>query len=466
MTRTRLLTIIATLALALAACTNAEPSSELSTTSSTLSTTTTTAVDNESTSTTEASIDRELELVDCEDPEVDVAIVCEAYDLIQRQYVDEIDPALLAEAAANGLEQLDGAGSDELLVCASPDPSFAPTCGLAAISADNSAEAAEAMVAGLAQFALDPNSAYFEPTALDLLQEEQQGEIQGIGALVSPEDQTIPGDNKQCGVLSETCEILIVSTIDGAPAEAAGLMRDDEIVGVDGESVLGWSVDEVTAAVRGPEGTDVTLTIDRGGELFDVTITRAAVRIPVIETETFGDVGYIRLYNFTGTAGRQFEEAVVDVLSEGVGELVIDFRNNPGGFLSTAIDVTSVFLDDGDVIITQGPDEDLEYSVNGSAIVPDDVPVTVVVNKGSASASEVVAAVLQERGRATVVGENTFGKNTVQQRFGLSNGGALKLTIARWVTPGGLDFGGTGVTPDVELDVNGLDAEQLVEALS
>lgn len=467
MNRIRASLLFAGLALILAACTSSEPAADSSTSSTTTTTvaeaTSTTADD--STTTSNASVDRDLEIVDCEDPDVDVAIVCEAYDLIQQQYVDDIDPALLAEAAATGLEMLDGAGSDELLVCASPDPAFAETCDLAAASADDSLEAAEAMVAGLATFGLDPNSAYFEPTALDLLQEEQQGEIQGIGALVSPEDQTIPGENKQCGVISETCEILIVSTIDGAPAEAAGLMRDDEIVGVDGAAIIGWSVDEVTAAVRGPEGTEVTLTIERGDEVFDVTITRAAVVIPVIETEIFGDVGYVRLFNFSGTAGTQFEQAVVDTLSEGVNELVIDFRNNPGGFLSTAIDVTSVFLEDGDVIITQGADEELEYSVNGSAIVPADIPVTVVVNKGSASASEVVAAVLQERGRATLVGENTFGKNTVQQRFGLSNGGALKLTIARWITPGGLDFGGSGVTPDVEVDVNGLSAEELIEAL-
>jgi carboxyl-terminal processing protease len=145
---------------------------------------------------------------------------------------------------------------------------------------------------------------------------------------------------------------------------------------------------------------------------------------------------------------------------------VIDLRNNPGGFLTTAIDVTSVFLDDGDVVVTEGPDETTTYPVNGSAIVPDDVEVFFVVNRGSASASEVVSATLQERERARIVGESTFGKNTVQQRFNLSNGGALKLTIARWLTPGGLDFGGTGVRPDVELDVNDLTAAELVAAVT
>jgi C-terminal peptidase prc len=409
--------------------------------------------------------DRELELVDCDDPPEDSAIVCEAYELIKERYVDAIDDASLADAAAAGLALLDGADAEGLLVCAAPTDVFTSTCDLAASAADDTNEAAEAMVAGLAAFALDPNSAYFDPDALDLLQEEQQGEIQGIGALVSPEDQTIPGDNKQCGVISETCEMLIVSTIEGAPAADVGLMGDDEIVAVDGESIIGWTVDEVTAVVRGPSGTDVVLTIERDEDRFDVTITRAAVQIPLIEAEVIGEVGYLRLWNFTGSAGSQFSTSIVDLLGEGVDELVIDLRDNPGGFLTNAIDVTSVFVDDGDVVVTEGPNDSETYPVGGTAIVPADMEVTLVVNKGSASASEVVAATLQERGRATVIGENTFGKNTVQQRFSLSNGGALKLTIARWLTQGGLDFGGTGVTPDVEIkDVSALTSAEVVAA--
>ena len=410
---------------------------------------------------------RELELVDCDEADEEVEIVCEAYDLIKTHYVDEIDDATLAEAAAMGLELLDGTDSSELLVCAAPDDAFSTVCDQALAAAEDSVEAAEAMVAGLATFALDPNSGYFDSQALDLLEEEQGGEIHGIGALVSPEDQTLPGDNKQCGVVSETCEILIVSTISGAPAEEAGLQRDDELLAVDGQSILGWTVDEVTAAVRGESGTDVVLTMDREGDVFDVTITRAAVAIPVIESEVIGDTGYLRLWNFTGSAGEEFESGIVDLLGEGVDELLIDLRDNPGGLLNTAIEVTSVFKGDGDVVVTEGPDENETNDVNGSAIVPDDIPVTIVVNKGSASASEVVAATLQEAGLARVVGENTFGKNTVQQRFSLSNGGALKLTIARWLTPGGLDFGGTGVTPDLEIaGVAGLTPEELVTALA
>ncbi len=412
-----------------------------------------------------AGDDRSLELVNCDDANDDVVIVCEAYDLIREHYVDPVDDAALAEAAAMGLEMLDGTDSTELLVCAAPNDTFDEVCDRAVAVADTSTEAAEAMVAGLATYALDPNSAYFDPQALDLLDDEQQGEIEGIGALVSSEDQTIAGDDKQCAVVSETCEIVIVSTIEGSPADTAGLERDDEIVGVDGDSIRGRSVDEVTQVVRGPAGTDVVLSIERGEQVFDVTITRAAVLIPVVETEVIDDVGYLRLWHFTGAASSEFERGVVSLLGEGVDELVIDLRDNPGGFLTAAIDVTSIFKEDGDVVVTEGPDENMSYSVNGQAVVPEDMPVTIVVNRGSASASEVVSATLQEAGLATVVGEPTFGKNTVQQRFGLSNGGALKLTIARWLTPGGHDFGGTGVIPDLEIPVNGLDPAELVEAI-
>jgi carboxyl-terminal processing protease len=197
----------------------------------------------------------------------------------------------------------------------------------------------------------------------------------------------------------------------------------------------------------------VILTVDRDGDVFDVPITRAAFIVPVVESEVVGTTGYIALSTFTDNADELFQEAVTDLLAEDVDTLVVDLRNNPGGLLDTAIEVTSAFLPDGEVVVTEGPDSLTTYPVSGDQLVPDDVAVVMVVNGASASAAEVVSAVLQERGRATIVGENTFGKNTVQQRFALSNGGALKLTIARWLTPDGHDFGSVGVTPDVTNDI-------------
>ncbi|MEX1125704.1 MAG: S41 family peptidase [Acidimicrobiia bacterium] len=405
-------------------------------------------------STNPGTTGRNLETVGCDQAIEDVEIVCEVYDLIRRHYVDDLSDADLADAAGLGVSDLDGSTSTGDLVCATPSGEFDAVCRLTVDQAETTAEAAEAMVWGLATYALDANSVYLDRDSLALLEEEQDGEIQGIGALVIAEDSS-SGAEEQCSVVSADCRLIIVSTITGSPAQAAGLVRDDVIIGVDGADVGGWTVDEVTATVRGEAGSDVTLTILRDDRQFDVTITRAEVVIPVVESELVGDTGYVKLNLFTGDADEQFEEAVSNLLKSHIDSLVVDLRDNPGGLLDTAIAVASVFLADGDVVVTQGPESSTSYEVSGNPIVPADLEVVFVVNKGSASASEVVSAVLQERGRITVVGESTFGKNTVQQRFGLSNGGALKLTIARWVTPGGLDFGDVGVSPDVERQFDG-----------
>ncbi len=411
--------------------------------------------------------ERPLRLVGCDPADPDVEIVCEAYDLIQRHYVDPVSDQELAAAAARGLESLDGTQARDELICAAPAIPFQETCEIGLLAAENSVEAAEAMVTGIAAFGLDPNSVYLDPEAKALVEEEQHGEIEGIGALVTAEDSST-GSPKTCSVVSETCRLLIVSTIAGTPAETEGLQRGDILVGVDGRDVEGMTIDEVTAQVRGPAGTAVSLTVERGGELVDIDITRAAITIPVVVSQVVDDAGYLALTVFTENADEKFVEAVRDLLESGVETLVVDLRDNPGGLLDTAIEVASVFLPDGDVVMTESPGSSVSYPVSGSQIVPQDVEVVLLVNRGSASASEVVAAVLQERDRVTVVGENTFGKNTVQQRFNLSNGGALKLTIARWLTPGGLDFGEEGVTPDVVEDIEvGLAPETVVhEALA
>lgn len=389
--------------------------------------------------------------VSCADAPADVVIVCEAYDLIRRLYVDDVSDVTLAEAATNAVLDLDGSSSTSELVCPLPSAAFTETCAALADEAEDNTEAAEAILRGLAN-ALDPNSIYLDEEALALIEEEQEGQIEGIGALVTAEDFTVTEDNPQCSIISDTCRLLIVSVIDSSPAQASGLQADDIIVGVNGQDIVGWSLDQVTALVRGPAGTDVLLEIDRSGTTLVFTITRAAVAISAVSSSTYGDIGYVALNLFTETADEDLETAILGLLDQGIDELVLDLRNDPGGLLDTAIEVASQFLTDGDVVVTQSPDENRAYSVTGNRIVPEDLPVVIIMNKGSASASEVVAAVLQERSRATIVGENSFGKNTVQQRFSLSNGGAFKLTIARWVTPGGLDFGGDGLTPDVVLE--------------
>ncbi|HVR80404.1 MAG TPA: S41 family peptidase [Acidimicrobiia bacterium] len=417
----------------------------------------------ETPSSTVEGASRTVRMVGCDPADSEVEIVCEAYDLVRRHYVDDVSDQDLAEAASLGLLELGGTMATSELVCAAPAVAFQETCEIASGAADSSSEAAEAMVWGLTAYGLDANSVYFDAAALELVEDEQEGEIEGIGALVRAEDSS-SGESVLCSVISETCHMLILSTIAGTPAERAGLQRDDVIVEVDGQDIRGQTIDEVTANVRGPAGTDVTLKVDRAGTVFDVAITRAAVVVPAVVSEVVGNTGYVALNLFTDNADDQFQAAVSGLLDQGVDSLVVDLRDNPGGLLDTSIEVTSLFLPDGDVVITESPDTSTSYPVSGHPIVPEDIDLILVVNRASASASEVVAAVLQERGRATVVGENTFGKNTVQQRFGLSNGGAIKLTIARWLTPGGVDFGEIGVTPDVlhEIDFE-LSVEKVVE---
>lgn len=405
--------------------------------------------------TTTTVVSDELTATSCPTGDPDFTLVCEAYDLIQENYVDPVDDDALADAAVRALiERVEPGSSPGPLTCPVPADPFLEVCKTLD-RVDAAGEAVESILFGMAEYALDPNSAYLTPEALALLAEEQTGTVEGIGALVTTEDLTSDDpENTPCDVLSSTCPMVIVSTLAGSPAAAAGVQPDDTFVTVDGRPVDGLSVDEVTALVRGPAGTDVTITFDRDGAPVQVTITRAAIEIPVTERESIGDVGYLRLNMFTGNAGEQVAADLAHLLDGGATTVVLDLRDNPGGRLDAALDVASQFLADGVVVRTVGPDEERSYPVRDTGIVTDPaIEVVVLVNRGSASASEVVAGALQERGRATIVGERTFGKNTVQQRFDLSNGGAMRLTVARWITPEGVDFD-DGIEPDVIMEID------------
>lgn len=380
----------------------------------------------------------------------DLAVVCQAVALIERNYVDPVDSRALAAAAAEGILELTG-GAPGPVSC-DLTGAFAPICDSAEQVGGAPADMTEAALTGLVRFALDPYSGYLDREALALTEEEQSGKVEGIGALVRSEDLTAADpEAAPCPIVSDTCVLVVVSTIAGSPAERAGVLPGDRIVHVDGATVAGRDVDEVTALVRGPAGTEVTVGLDRAGGVVELTIVRAAIDVPVVEWEAVDpDTGYVRLNLFTENAGPQVRAALTTLLSGGATSIVLDLRDNPGGALNAAIDVASEFLADGLVLRTEAPDGETPYPVSAGGVATDaGLRLVVVVNRGSASAAEVVTGALQESGRAVVVGESTFGKNTVQQRFALGNGGALKLTIARWVTPGGTDFGGSGLAPDV-----------------
>lgn len=406
----------------------------------------------------------------CDEGTGEFDILCEAVDLIREHYVDPVDEGELAKTAADAIGRLADRGTNtDPLQCALPSPSFMVLCeAIDRLDVDPAEGVAAALVA-LTHAGLDPNSSYIDPQSLVLTQQGHSGQVEGIGAMVSSEDHASDDPaNTPCPVLSDTCLMVIVSTFEGSPAEAAGLLPNDVTETVDGIDVRGLTLDEVTTMVRGHAGTEVRLGIRRGSDRFEVTIVRAAVVVPVVETEVVGDTGYLRLHVFTTNSDSQVRDALDELLDSRVSRIVFDLRDNPGGALDAAVEIASQFLEEGLVLRTQSPVEEITYTVNKGGVATDPaIEVLLLVNRGSASASEVVAGALQEAHRATVIGYATFGKNTVQQRFPLSNGGALKLTIARWVTPSGHDFGEQGIIPDItaELDPSLKPVELVTEAV-
>jgi carboxyl-terminal processing protease len=396
----------------------------------------------------------------------DYRLICEAVDLIQASYVDEVDPTQLAAAATRGIEEFaQGSGAES--ACAIPFEGFDLVCQAIEVKGVEPDEAVEAALVGMVLYELDPNSAYFDEASLELIRQDQLGQVEGIGAVVTTES-TAPAEQQGeslCPIISPECRLVIVSTFSGAPAERAGILAGDVVVEVDGLPIAGKTIDEVTAQVRGEAGTPVELALDRDGRRVEVSVIREAIEIPVVESQLVDRVGYLRLNSFSANSGGQVDDTLRRLLSDGAETLIIDLRDNPGGTLTAAIDIASEFVDEGLVLATSGPDGTTEYPADGKGTAVG-IPTTVLINQGSASASEVVAGALQDAGAALVVGHVSYGKNTVQQTFDLSNGGALKLTIARWVTRAGRNLD-NGVIPDVELDLPAdLAVDELVALVS
>ncbi len=455
-------TLLLVLALVAAAC--VAPAASTTAPPATTAATTTTTAPPQTTTTVIAGL--QVDLVSCTGAPAEFDALCNAYQIISSHYVDPVSDETLAEGAAKGVAEADHEDSipePDRLTCALPTPDFDVFCDALAehqrTDPEPVPELIESAISGMMESLGDPNSVYFTPEALSRFEEETTGQIEGIGALVRAEDPSKPEDGV-CQEISDTCLMTIVSPLEGSPAEAAGIKSGDVIIAVDGESIKGWLVDEVVAAVRGPKGTKVTLTIDRSGETLQITITRDEIKIPVVTHRMIEPgIGYVELSIFSTTAPPQFRAALEDLLAQGAETIIFDLQFNPGGSLNAAIQITSEFLDEGLVLRTQSRTETNEYRVvPGGVATNPDIAVYVLVNRGSASASEVVTGALQDAGRATAIGEHTFGKNTVQQQFDLSNGGALKLTIARWVTPSGHDYGHVGLTPDILIEIPG-DAE-------
>ncbi len=276
---------------------------------------------------------------------------------------------------------------------------------------------------------------------------DMQSSFEGIGALVEPVDK-----DKRTGVR-------IVHPFENSPAQKAGLKPGDEIIAVDGQDVTNMLLDEAVGLIRGPAGSQVVLTVKRDGqEPFDVTITRAKVEIPVIESKMLDDhIFYVKLYEFSDPSKDKMEAALKQGLKDGAKAIIFDLRGNPGGRLDRAIQIASMFIKDG-VIVKETGQRNIEHKATGDLIVPEDIPVVVLVDGGSASASEIVAGALQDYKRAILIGEQTFGKGSVQTLFDLKDGSMLRITSAHWYTPKGRQINGVGLRPDLvvspSLDTN------------
>ena len=292
-------------------------------------------------------------------------------------------------------------------------------------------------IEGLVDSYGDPHSDFLPPTEAELFTEETLGNFGGVGMEI---------DANEFG-------IVVVAPLKGTPAEQAGLRTGDVIAGVDGASTGDFSVDDAVSRIRGEIGTEVVLTIYRPetDEIFDVAITRANIEIPNVETELRSDgIFVIRVFNFSGTIVDQFRTSIREFSSSGSKKLIIDLRNNPGGFLDAAVDISSWFLPLGKVVVREvSGTSELIHRSKGYDVISDDTDVVILIDGGSASASELLAGALQESGVATLVGEQTFGKGSVQQIITIDDDTLLKLTIAKWLTPSGYSISENGLEPDI-----------------
>ncbi len=294
----------------------------------------------------------------------------------------------------------------------------------------------------------DRFSNYFAPHDFADFQQATEGRFEGVGMTVEPVDNGLR----------------VITVYQGSPADKGGLKSGDVITHVNGKSIAGASSEESTTRIKGPAGTDVKLTVRSGKDTRVLTLKRAEVAIPVVRSEMRQSDGrkiaYVHLAGFTAGAGDAVRAAVKKLLGQGAKSVVLDLRDNGGGLLNEAVSVSSIFIPDGRIVSTKGRARaEHVYEATGGAI-NQSIPVVVLVNDHSASASEIVTGALQDRHRATVVGTHTFGKGVFQEIEPLSNGGALDITVGEYFLPSGRNLGGggvtrgAGVTPDVKAKDN------------
>ena len=296
-------------------------------------------------------------------------------------------------------------------------------------------------ISGMLSSLGDPNTAYMDPDQYQQANAPLEGSYEGIGAWVDTSGEFLT----------------IISPMAGSPAESAGLKSGDMIIAVDGTSFVGTDPTLVLRSVLGPAGSTVVLTIQREGEEnpFDVSIVREEIVIPLVTSKMLdNNIAYLQIIQFGDKTEKDIRDALRELLKNNPRGLILDLRNDPGGFLDTAIGVVSQFIPDGVVMYEDhGNGERVTFTARAGGLATE-IPLVVLVNEGSASASEITAGAIQDRGRGTLVGTTTYGKGTVQSWSTLvDDQGAIKVTIAHWLTPNERQIHGVGLTPDVEVQL-------------
>ena len=293
---------------------------------------------------------------------------------------------------------------------------------------------------GMVEAVGDDYTTYLDAEEAKQFQDDLSGSIGGgIGAQVGQRDNVIT----------------FVKILDKTPAQTAGLLAGDRVLAINDETTKGMSVDTAVSKIRGEVGTTVKLSVLRGdAPLQEFTVTRAEITAPSVESSQEGDIGIITVSRFDQSTGRDAREAARRLQSSGVRGIVLDLRGNPGGFVTAAQDLAGIWLDGQVVVSERRGGKVVEELRSSSSPILTDMPTVVLVDGGSASASEIVAGALRDHKKATLVGETTYGKGTVQQLVTLSEGALLKVTVARWYTPGGVNLSDGGLKPDVEAPIS------------
>jgi carboxyl-terminal processing protease len=299
----------------------------------------------------------------------------------------------------------------------------------------------------------DPYTRFMNPEEFKTMQIDTSGELTGIGIQITKEE--------------DTQNIVVISPIEDTPAYKAGILSKDILRKIDGKTTEGMELNDAVSMIRGKPGTSVTIVIERDGKTMDFTLTRASIEIHPVRAridnnQGLGKIEYIRLVQFSGNASQEMAQAIADGERDNVTGYIIDLRSNPGGLLYSSVEIARMFINEGRIVSTVDRVGEVEaHSANGTALT--DKPVVVLVDGGSASASEILSGALQDHERAKVIGTQTFGKGLVQSVRGLGDGSGLAVTIAKYLTPDGRDINKHGITPDVVYEMTDAEKEVLIK---